>query len=376
MSCPQVPLPWSLVSTISRIGPVLPDYKAFSGERRLWEAEPPVLYQARHFFTDEAASSQNTNMGRGPYGLWAYEQPHYVHPLFVSNLGFPIMHGLSLEQLQSALIQPGEYDDVFQTSQLGDCTPPGAVRRDALFVRSRSDALHLCRSILVAYRLNRVGSYHLVDLNRSLGLRCTAGAPWDSYDYSYQSGGADIRVVTPTLTVQDNWAEVRVQCERDVAISSPNALHLGVPLNGDLRGFPHYCDLNFTLTVSTDSSNEEDNWFLVQPFVARAKNAAGNLSGGVNTFLVESDMHVSMVTQPGSGYAQATEADVRGTQYGGNAPCILFPENVKGGSESTNPLLAGVRVMNVGRSHQDCFIHGCFSAFLYKQDIDVFDPTR
>ena len=97
-------------------------YKEMACDRMIMSAEPPLDYEAKHFFNSEVAPSQSKAMGRGPYGLWHYEQPHYVHPLFVSNLGFPLIDAMSNHELDNAQIQPDIYGDIFHSAQLGNCT--------------------------------------------------------------------------------------------------------------------------------------------------------------------------------------------------------------------------------------------------------------
>ena len=201
---------------------------------------------------------------------------------------------------------------------------------------------------------------------------------WTSISDSFQdhSDHSRQKVVVPDAGVPvDDWFSCQIQSSQQSRLDSPDALRLGMPLNGDLRGLPHYCDFNFTVIVSTHSSNDEDNWFLCQPFCTRAHHADVKVNGSVKYF-EGFNGNIAHITQPGSGYAQATEADVRGTQFGGNAPCIIMPENIQGLTELTYPILIGVQIMNVGRQDQEFFVHGSFSGYLYRKDIDVFDPAR
>lgn len=92
-----------------------PDYKEFTGDPALVAAEPPITAIRGDFFRADT----NEDLGQIPYGQWFRYHPNHVHEQYASLDGFPFLD-LDINSQQRAFYHiQGEYDEVFQTLQLG-----------------------------------------------------------------------------------------------------------------------------------------------------------------------------------------------------------------------------------------------------------------
>lgn len=93
-----------------------PTYAQISGDPEIVGSQPPYGLSTRDVF---AASTDATVRGYVPFGQWYRYQPSVVHPNFDNLDGFPFMWNVPNNTNDMVLVQPDDYDDVFQTQQLG-----------------------------------------------------------------------------------------------------------------------------------------------------------------------------------------------------------------------------------------------------------------
>ncbi len=98
-----------LVTTVN------PSYLEIAGDPSLIAAEPPVDLLQIEFFRQAAALS----LGVGPYGQWYRYQPNHVHRTYLDLDGFTFIDEDITSRARAWYHVAGEYDDVFQTTQLG-----------------------------------------------------------------------------------------------------------------------------------------------------------------------------------------------------------------------------------------------------------------
>ena len=94
---------------------VNPSYLDIAGDPDLIAAEPPAILEGQQFFRAATA----TDLGTGPFGQWYRYHPSHVHQLYEALDGFTFIDTRIDTQDRAFYITGGEYDDVFQTTQLG-----------------------------------------------------------------------------------------------------------------------------------------------------------------------------------------------------------------------------------------------------------------
>lgn len=94
---------------------VNPSYLEISGDPDLVAAEPPAPLLGNEFFRAATA----TDLGEGPYGQWYRYHPSHVHQLYEELDGFTFIDTRIDTIERSHYMTANEYDEVFQTTQLG-----------------------------------------------------------------------------------------------------------------------------------------------------------------------------------------------------------------------------------------------------------------
>ena len=93
-----------------------PTYLEIAADPQLWEAEPPHEIQVQDFFKGTDSSS----LGTVPYGQWYRYHPSHVHRLYDALDGFTFIASIPGNQDQARYVRNNDYNNVYQTTQLGD----------------------------------------------------------------------------------------------------------------------------------------------------------------------------------------------------------------------------------------------------------------
>jgi hypothetical protein len=101
-----------------------PTYKEISGDHRLWEMEPPIDHDVGDFFT---GSSSTQDLGTSPYGQWYRMHPSIVHQSYQEVQGFTFTKTIPASIDAARYIQADEFQNTFQTNQLGDWQSQGRI---------------------------------------------------------------------------------------------------------------------------------------------------------------------------------------------------------------------------------------------------------
>ncbi len=96
-----------------------PDYKEFAGDPTILAAEEPTELNNLRVF---AEPNSPQSLGMIPYGNWYRTQPSIVHGRFRFVQGYSFLKTLPTTFDLANYCQDREYDDAFQTQQLGDWT--------------------------------------------------------------------------------------------------------------------------------------------------------------------------------------------------------------------------------------------------------------
>lgn len=94
-----------------------PHYTEISGDPEIIANNPPLTLPRWTLFSG-TSSSDTTNLGRHPFGQWYRYHPSVVHGRFDELGGFPFM-GTPADARNAQYIGPGDYDQMFATTQLG-----------------------------------------------------------------------------------------------------------------------------------------------------------------------------------------------------------------------------------------------------------------
>lgn len=90
-------------------------YAQVSGDPTVGTKASPITHTVSDFFD----SSATTALGTFPWEQWYRTQPSTVHKRFTHIGGFPFLKGIPGSHALIQYVQPGEYEDVFATTQLG-----------------------------------------------------------------------------------------------------------------------------------------------------------------------------------------------------------------------------------------------------------------
>ncbi len=94
-----------------------PDYLEIAGDPALVAAEPPADILQDQYFLSAGAGAQV--LGVGPYGQWYRWHPPYVHTRYDTLDGFTFIDTEPTSFDTANYMSNNEYDEVFQTNQLG-----------------------------------------------------------------------------------------------------------------------------------------------------------------------------------------------------------------------------------------------------------------
>lgn len=97
---------------------VNPDYDEISGDPDTLMGRRPHTLNRWEVFS-AIASTDTATLGIHPYGQWYRYHPSVIHSRFDELDGFPFLPYAPQSVLQAQYHYPGDYDDVFATSQLG-----------------------------------------------------------------------------------------------------------------------------------------------------------------------------------------------------------------------------------------------------------------
>lgn len=92
-----------------------PSYLEIAGDDALVAAEPPADLEQDQFFN----VSVQANLGKAPYGQWYRYHPNHVHRTYQVLDGFSFIDTDISSQPRAHYVSALEYDEVFQTTQLG-----------------------------------------------------------------------------------------------------------------------------------------------------------------------------------------------------------------------------------------------------------------
>lgn len=93
-----------------------PTYAEIAGDPAIVSTQPPYGLRLSDVFS---ASSDNTVRGYIPFAQWYRYQPSIVHRRFDLLNGFPFMSDIPSNVTEMVLVDSDDYNDVFQTDQLG-----------------------------------------------------------------------------------------------------------------------------------------------------------------------------------------------------------------------------------------------------------------
>jgi len=93
-----------------------PTYAQIAGDPSIVASQPPYGLRLSDVF---AASSDNTVRGYIPHSQWYRYHPSLVHGDFDALDGFPFYNAIPANTTDMVLVPDAEFDDVFQTLQLG-----------------------------------------------------------------------------------------------------------------------------------------------------------------------------------------------------------------------------------------------------------------
>lgn len=100
-----------------------PSYLEFAGDPALVSAEPPIpAFQEDFFFPGD-----QSDLGEIPYGQWYRYHPNHVHESYLALDGFTFIDTAINLQDRAFYHVENEYDEVFQTTQLGHWQAHGRV---------------------------------------------------------------------------------------------------------------------------------------------------------------------------------------------------------------------------------------------------------
>ncbi len=94
---------------------VNPTYLEFAGDPAIVAAEPPISAIEADFFDPGSAA----DLGQIPYGQWYRYHPNHVHQEYLALDGFTFIDSQINTQERAFYHVENEYDEVFQTTQLG-----------------------------------------------------------------------------------------------------------------------------------------------------------------------------------------------------------------------------------------------------------------
>jgi hypothetical protein len=94
-----------------------PNYVEIAGDPEVLESRHPTAVDAQLHFQDGVTSLDD--VGIYPYAQWYRAQANHIHPYFQHLDGYPFIEGNLTSKDTIRYIQPGAYDKVFQTTQLG-----------------------------------------------------------------------------------------------------------------------------------------------------------------------------------------------------------------------------------------------------------------
>jgi len=92
-----------------------PTYAQLAGDPEIVASQPPYGLRLSDVFS---TSSDNTVRGSIPFAQWYRYHPSVVHGDFDLLNGFPFMSNVPADTDRMVLVDPVDYDDVFQTDQL------------------------------------------------------------------------------------------------------------------------------------------------------------------------------------------------------------------------------------------------------------------
>ena len=92
------------------------DYEMVSGDPDIYRNSEPVTVESQDVFSQNAATN---DLGQAPYGYWYRHEPSYVSDDFYELQGFPFVPGFPASYNQGFYHVSGDYDDMYQTLQLG-----------------------------------------------------------------------------------------------------------------------------------------------------------------------------------------------------------------------------------------------------------------
>lgn len=92
-----------------------PTYLEIAGDPQLLENEPPLNHTVADFFDSGSA----VDLGKHPYAQWYRTHPSHVHRLYDALNGFTFVNVTPTSLSNARYHQDTDYDDAFQTTQLG-----------------------------------------------------------------------------------------------------------------------------------------------------------------------------------------------------------------------------------------------------------------
>lgn len=92
-----------------------PTYAQLAGDPDIVAAQGPEAMEPNKFF----AVTSTADLGSAPFGQWYRWLPNYVHAIYGGIAGFPFITPFPATVDDARYVKNGEFDNVFQTSQLG-----------------------------------------------------------------------------------------------------------------------------------------------------------------------------------------------------------------------------------------------------------------